>query len=181
MKEPLINHFSDYLSSSKIKAIRLSYTKNEVFVTSSLISYRLFIDLIIVILAAYGIYTIDNKDFYLIPIIFVCALIIIKIWIDFRPFNRIKVDITSKKINIISRNIIQQLFLRYILNKHIEYNFNDIDSIAVRSNESTRSDFLIYFVEARLKGKPAIILVSFEKEGWARQFASFFTELITNH
>lgn len=132
-------------------------------------------------MAIYGIYKVDNKKFYLIPIVFACVLIFGMIWYDFRTFNNIKVDLQDKKIEILSRNFIKQIFLKYFLKKKVQYDFDEIDCFIVQSHESTKADFQNHVVLAKLKVSPNITLLSFVKKEHAQQFAVFLTELLKSY
>jgi hypothetical protein len=134
----------------------------------------------LVALASYGTYNIDDKSFYLVPICIVYAILIIVIWIDFKPINRIKIYLVSKKIQVISRNLFQRLFIKFILKKENQYEFNEVTSFVVRSNKSSKADFKKYFVDIKLKDRDAAVLISFAKEEQAYSFATFLTDLIKN-
>ena len=49
---------------------------------------RTFSDIGVIILAAYGTYTIDDKNFYLIPILFCYTVLVLMIWYDLRRIKR---------------------------------------------------------------------------------------------
>jgi len=179
MKDKLINDYEGYLQKSRIKNIRMNVNGNEVHIIASILSYKILIDFVLLALAIYGTYDIDDKSFYLIPILIVWAALIVVIWIDFKPINNIKIDLLSKKIQVMSRNIFQQ-FLRYILKKEKQFDFDRVTSFIVRSNNSFEINFLRYFIDMEIKNEPNLILTSFTKEEQAHSFARFLTSLIKN-
>jgi len=175
MKDKVISDFEGYLQKTNIKNISVASSSTEVDITASLLSDRVFIDIALVALAIYGTYTIYDKSFYLIPIIIAWAVLIVIIWLDFNRINNIRVDLLSKKIQVVSRNIFKKLLL-----KQRQYDFSEVDSFAVRSNFSSKADSKKYFVDARLKNKATVALTFFAREEQAHYFAGFMNTLIKN-
>ncbi len=62
-----------------------------------------------------------------------------------------KVDLYNKKMEVLNRNIFRRILFTYVLKKNYQYDFKDISSFIVRSNESFRLEFLRYFVDMRLQ------------------------------
>lgn len=178
MQEELISRFTKVLEDSKIKNIRFSATYSEVYITPSLINFKILVDIFVTFIAAYGTYSVQDKEFYLIPIIFLNSILFIAICTDFNPINKIKIDFVSKTIQIQNRNIFNRLFLRYILTKKQVYDFDEIKSLVVRSNESFRAGLLRYFIDLKIKDGSSRILISFQKENQANNIARFLTSLL---
>ena len=178
MQEDLISRFNKVLEESKIRTVHLSATNSELYITTSLINSKILLDIGAICAAVYGTYTIQDKDFYLIPIIFLNSILFIAACTDFNPINRIKFDFFSKTIQIRNRNIVNRLFLKYVLRKKQSYDFNEIKSLAARSNESFSAGLLRYFVDLKLKDDSSRALISFEKENQANNVARFLTSLL---
>lgn len=175
MKDKVISDFEGYLQKANIKNIRVASSSTEVDITTSLLNDRMFIDIALVALAIYGTYHIDDKSFYLIPIIIAWAVLVVIIWLDFNRINNIRVDLLSKKVQVVSRNIFKKLLF-----KKQEYDFNEVDSFAVRSNFSSKADSKKYFVDARVRNGATVVLTFFAREEQAHYFVGFMNTLIKN-
>jgi hypothetical protein len=178
MKDKLIADFANYIQTFKIKRIHLSANDSEVIITGNLLIYRTYIDITLILFAIYGTYNVDDKSFYLIPILLVWAVLIWIIWIDFNTINCIKINLVTKKIRVESRNLFQRLFLKYILRKEKQYSFNEVVSFSVRSEFSSKADIDVYLVEVKLGDGTVLVLTSFAKEEQAHGYARFLTSLI---
>ena len=178
MKDKLIGDFAKYIQTFKIKRIQLSANDSEVIITGNLLINRTYIDITLILFAIYGTYNVDDKSFYLIPILLVWAILIWIIWIDFRAINRIIIDLFTKKIKVESRNLFQRLFLKYIFRKEKQYSFDEVVSFSVCTKVISRAYIDVYLVEVKLRDGTVLPLTSFAKEEQAQAFARFLTSLI---
>ena len=177
-QDELVQNFNKVLENSNIKNVRIIWSNSEVYITTSLINYRILLDISAICVALYGTYTIKDKNFYLIPIIAFNSILLVAICMDFMPINRIRVDLFSKVIEKKNRNLLNRPFLRYILGRKNLYKFEEIKEIVVRSNESSNLDLLRYYIDLRLQNDRKCVLISFRKEAQANNVARFLSHLI---
>ena len=178
MQEEFTLRLKKILEDCNITNVRLNENDTKIYITTSLLNYKILIDICIICVAGYGLYTIQDKKFYLIPIVFSCLVLAIAICIDFNPINKIEVDLVYKTIKLQNRYFINRLVNRYIINKKETYLFDEIKSFTVRSNESFKSALLRYYIDIRLKNDSKRVLISFQKESQAINIANYFTSFL---
>jgi hypothetical protein len=175
MEVKLMQDFKDYLKEFNVKDIQFSSSNTQIVITASMWKYDLLIDSSLIPLAIYGTYTVDDKRLFLLPILAAWTFVAYLFWSDFNYINQVKLDLFSKKMEVISRNIFKRLVF-----KTQKYNFNEVSAFKVRSSNPWNIDRQKYFVDASIKGKSTIVLVSFVKEERAYSLANFLKTLISN-
>jgi hypothetical protein len=182
MKNKIIDEFACYLQVSKNRNIRLTVLNNEVMITVSLFHYKLMVDAIclLIVIGVYLTYDYNDKMFYMIPVSFIALIPCVLIWTDFLAINYIGIELNTNTLKITSRNPIRRFLLKYIWKRNPEYDFSEITSVDIRSNDSFKIDFQRYYVDMRLKDKPRMVLVSFLKEEQAIRFKIFLKDMIAN-
>jgi hypothetical protein len=173
-----INVFENYLRDNKIKYFYFESNNNQMSITKSLLTYRTGIDLTLLALVIYFTYTIDQKDFYMIPIIGVWVGLLLLIWSDFKYINKIVVDFDSKQIEVRSRNTFKRVISEYVLNDKGVYTFDEISNFSIDKGLMSSANRDIYVLKMKLKDSTQIILASFSKEEQAVYFSHFFGQVI---
>jgi hypothetical protein len=173
-----INVFENYLRDNKIKYFYFESNNNQMSITKSLLTYRTGIDLTLLALVIYFTYTIDQKDFYMIPIIGVWVGLLLLIWSDFKYINKIVVDFDSKQIEVRSRNTFKRVISEYVLNDKGVYTFDEIANFSIDKGLMSIANLDIYVLKMKLKDSTQIILASFSKEEQAVYFSHFFGQVI---
>jgi hypothetical protein len=177
MKDKVIGDFENYVKSSNIKGFRLRTDFMKVQIIPTFWNDRTFTDIGLVALAAYATYSIEDKSFYLIPILLGYTVLMLVIWYDFRRINLISIDLNSKKMEVVSRNVFQRLLIKYLFRGKWEYDFNEIASFITESNSSSKADLKKYFIKVKLKNRDNRLLFGLAKEGQANTVAAFLTGL----
>jgi CDP-diglyceride synthetase len=173
-----IEQFQSILDRENITTIQLSETDSELLFTTSLLNHRIYLDLIVVGLAIYGNYEWSDRPFY--QLIFVPAYIILFIVIcaHFTPINKLHFDCKSKTLLIKNRNVFTRLFLKSLAKEKELYEFSEIKSFAIRSNDSFQIDMLRFMVDLKTKDGEKRVLVGFPKENQALAIANYFGSLL---
>jgi hypothetical protein len=178
MQEQFVSSLEKIIEQSKLNHIRVHSKESTVIITPFIINFRILTDIYILIIAAYGIYTVQDKEFYLIPILFVSAVLLIMIAIDFNPINKIKIDFYSKEIEIRNRNIINRLFVKYILKKKRKFSFKEIRSFDIRSNQSFEIALIRYYIDLKVKDESRFAIISFQKQNQADNLGKILNSLL---
>jgi hypothetical protein len=176
--DEFISRSTKVLKESGIKHIRISSFEKSVCFTPFLINFRIFLDLIMISIATYAVSRIEDKEFYLIPIIFGLGFLIVMTLMDFNSINRIMFDFSSKKFKIQRRIIINRLFIKYVLRKRQIFSLYEIKSFTLRSNESSEVSLLRYYVDLRLKDDSRFVILSFAKEDQATSIAKLLNSAL---
>jgi hypothetical protein len=161
----------------KIRGVKLSSTDSTVTFIPPIINGRIALDLEIVALAGYAIYTIQDKVFYLIPILFVCCVLAATILMHSLPINRVEFDFFDKTLRIRNRNIINRLYLKYILRMPVNIPFPDIKAFRVRSNDSFEITLLRFYIDLYLVQGNKYVALTFRNEGQALTICAIFNSI----
>jgi len=177
MKDKIISDFENYVQSSNVKGFRLRADFMKVQIIPTFWNDRTFIDIGLVFLFAYGTYNFDDKSFYLIPILFAYIVLILMIWYDFKRINIITIDLNSNKMEVVSRNLIQRLLIKYLFRGKREYDFSEIASFITEANSPSKADMKKYFIRVKLRNGDKRLLFGLAREGQANTVAAFLTGL----
>lgn len=156
-----------------VKGIKTEIKDNVIILDASLINYKIIIDIILVGLAVFFNLRISDPTFYFIPLCVMYLGLAYMLWLDFKSINKIKINLASKNITILNKNPLYQILIR-----KKTFPWEEIDSFQIRSNNSSKADFLQYFVDMKLKNADTIVLVSVANQNDAMEIADFFSSII---
>lgn len=180
MKEKVIQDFDDYIKQKEIYNIRLTIYNGLVKIDSSTLNFFTARDVFFLCILTYISITIEDPYFYFIPLAAGYIVAICLLWADFNSLNSIGIDLIRKEVYIKSKNPIKQFFLKYILRKPTVFNFKDLQSINIVSNESSDISMLRYYIHVKFDKRPKITVVNFKEEEHANAFIIFFEDVLKN-
>ncbi|HMH32633.1 MAG TPA: hypothetical protein VK543_06360 [Puia sp.] len=170
--------FTRIKNNFQIKGIRVLSDDKLVRIIPPIFNEKIINDVILILLALFAVYKINDKSFYAIPIVFLFTILLVGLWIDFNPINKIEINLDTMIIQIKSRNIFKRsLESLSFKNKH-SFGFKEITSIKVRDNESWKSYVRRYYVDLEINGNLKIIMIGLPKEEQAIHFKQFITYLL---
>jgi hypothetical protein len=178
MNEKLVDDFVKYVENSKIKSFRVCPNINNIEIVRSVFTYRSYVDIFLIACMIYVTVTIDDPDFYLIPLIAAWIFILGMAWSDFRSINNLVIDIQNRNIQILNRNPLQRLILNLILKKKDLLDFNDIFRFKVDSTYRSRVNMEIYSVHLALKNGDSFVIIKLSEEEQVKRFAGFLNSII---
>jgi hypothetical protein len=178
MKENLIDDFVNYVASAKIKSFRVYSNFHDVKIVRSVFTYRTYVDIFLISFMIYATVTIDDLNFYMIPVIAAWIFILGMTWLDFRSVNNLVIDVQNKNIQILNRNPLQRLILNSILKKRNRYDFNEISHFKVNSIYKSRATVENYSIELQLKSHDSHVIIKLSKEDQADQVAGFLNSFL---
>jgi hypothetical protein len=179
MKSKGITDFENYIQSTRIKGLRIRFDYLKVQLIPTFWNDRTFMDMGLIILVAYGTYKVDDKSFYLIPILFGYFVLILAIWYDFLRINTITFDLNSRKMEIASRSTFQRLLIKYVFRGKQGFEFSEISTFISEENSPSKADLKKYLIRVKLKNGDKKLLFGLPREGQANTVAAYLSELIT--
>jgi hypothetical protein len=161
------------INAPTVKGVQIEVTKKEVVVDASIFNYKIIIDLILIGLAVYLNIRVIDVSLYFIPLCAMYVGLACMVWMDFKPINKIMINLFENTITIQNKNPLSRIF---ILKK--TYSGEDIESLKIRSNNSSKADFIRYYIDLKLKNSDTIVLLSLISQNDAEKILNFLSPII---
>lgn len=156
-----------------VKGIKTEIKDNVIILDVSLLNYKIIIDIFLVGLAVFFNFRITDPTIYFIPLFVMYLGLAYMLWIDFKSINKVIINLVSKSITIHNKNPLSQIFIR-----KKTFPWNEIDSFQIRSNNSSKADFLRYYVDLKLTNSEIKVLASVANQKDAEEIADFLSSII---
>lgn len=149
MIEITITEFESYLQKSKAKSIRFTRNGDEIEISSTLLNFKVIIDLSLFAAISVGFYLQNQRSIDVLPASIIYGFVIVMTWADFKSINIIRIGLVDKTLQIKSRKIFSEALSRMISKKEKALEFSEISAFSVRSNEGF--DFVLrrFFVDMK--------------------------------
>lgn len=147
---------------SAVRNMAVTTIANGVRIAPGFLNDRIWLDLTLIGSCSYAMCTIEDKTFYLIPILSASCLLMAIILADFLSVNKLDFDFLNKKLCVTNRIWINRPLMKFALKRSEIISFEQIQSFRARSNNNIR--FPRAYIDLQLKSGIKYALLSFPNE-----------------
>ncbi len=172
MLTKVLAELENYLQDQNIKNPKIKIGSSTITIDTIPVNFNLVADYLALMLCIYLTYTTD-KDVELLIILWL--LILIKTWRDFRFVSYVTIDLKEKKIRLVSKNPIQEIFTGIS-----HYSFQEVDHFFDDKINLFNRAVPRYTINMRMKDGAAVKVTDFSKEKHAHSITAFLNSILEN-